>query len=501
MKIVVSGKNKKEEISWDEFKYQTRTKTCLYKKDVLTGFCDFVSLDQIIQYLSCFESGGLPVFLSHPSVKTSTSVFSARLENWKKLGIKNFISPYVKESNETPIENPGVSFVQLSSGTTASQKGFGISRAKLQRQIEEYAKVSGITKDSVIVSWLPVYHDMGLITSVFLPYFIGCKVVIIPTFDWLGNYDLLFKEINEHGGTHCWLPNFCFEVLAESKQDLNIPCKFINCSEMCRKSSMDKFLVRHPKARISCCYALAENVFAVSQCDYDGTVSCGKPLDGTSVRIAECGEIFINGDCLFDAILIDGKFISQIGEYGTGDIGEFINGELIILGRMKEVAKLHGKQIFLPDVDKEVNDQSNVHKGRVVSLGIESQGTQKLVVLYEGPAGEERKIRQVIMQNFEVASEVLRVPDGLLKKTSSGKISRTENVEIYSELTMLLKICADAAGSTVSLDTPMKSDGLLDSFTVMEVLNNLSFKLKRSINWQFDFANLDTPLSFLEALK
>jgi acyl-CoA synthetase (AMP-forming)/AMP-acid ligase II len=499
--IIVSGKNQKEQLSWGEFYAQIEYDKSSHKKDVLTGFCDFISLGQIIKYLACKEAGGIPVFLSHPCVKTSKNVFAARLENWKKLGIKNFISPYINEKNDETIENPGVSFVQLSSGTTANQKGFGISDIKLKRQIEEYAKVCGITKDSVVVSWLPVYHDMGLITSIFLPYIIGCKVVIIPTFDWLGNYDLLFKEINEHGGTHCWLPNFCFEVLTNSKEDLATQCKFINCSETCRKSSMDKFISRHPKAEIACCYALAENVFAVSQADYDGEVSCGPPINGTTVRIGENNEVFIGGDCLFDAMLVDGKFVLQAGEYGTGDVGEITDGKLNIVGRIKEIAKLHGKQIFLPDVDKEINDQTNVHKGRVVSLGIEGQGTQKLVVLYEASTDEDRKIRQVITQNFEVVSEVLRVPDGLLKKTSSGKLSRTENEKVYLELITLLKICSDAAGATIALDTPMKSDGLLDSFTVMEVLNNVSFKLKRPINWQFDFANLDTPLSFMEALK
>jgi acyl-CoA synthetase (AMP-forming)/AMP-acid ligase II len=191
---------------------------------------------------------------------------------------------------------------------------------------------------------------------------------------------------------------------------------------------MNKFLDRHKVAKVSCCYALAENVFAVSQAAYAGEDSvCGAPISGTNVSV-EDGEIVISGDSLFDAFLIDGTFIKAPTEYKTGDMGEITqDGQIKIFGRLKEIAKVYGKQIYLPDMDKEVNDNCDVHRGRVASVAIEEDGTEKIVVLYESSDRQGREIKKCISKSFEVSCLTLRVPDGYLIKTSSGKLSRDEN--------------------------------------------------------------------------
>lgn len=489
-------------LNFSELEAQISNKSSQYRKNVIVGFCDVISESLIVEYLACMKAGGIPVFLSHPSIKSSKEVFQSRLNNWKSLGIHSYKSSFVEEKSlEKEIENSlGISFVQLSSGTTRSQKGFGISLDTLKRQVEEYSTVCGITKDGVIVSWLPVYHDMGLITSIMIPLIVGCKVAIIPTFEWLNDYDLLIGEINKYGGTHCWLPNFAFEILSKGNCRLSAPCQFINCSEPCRKVSMDKFIKSHPLAKISCCYALAENTFAVSQGNYDGTkVNCGKVLPGTKVSICD-GEIEISGNSLFDATLIDGKFVEVSKSYRTGDIGMIDDENVVILGRSKEVAKIHGKQIFLPDVDFEVSSNSLVRPGRVVACCESNDLSESLIVLFEGQKEARLDISRIIKESFDVASVVFWVPDGTLIKTSSGKFARDENLKLYKKLDRLKKKCSEFVSSNVELDTEMKSIGMIDSFSVMELHGKIAADLEMQIDWKFDFRKLDSPMSFLDSL-
>lgn len=508
MNITIYGRNREEERTEQQIQDSIAEKANKFSRNVITGFCDEISFDLIENYLACMNAGGIPVFLSHPSPKSPASVFQSRLNNWKKLGIKNYISSFVKDEDSEKINNPyNISFIQLSSGTTSSQKGFGFSLKKLKEQIREYCKVCNITKDSVIVSWLPIYHDMGLITSIFIPYFIGCKVVIIPTFEWLGSYGLLIDAINKHGGTHCWMPNFAFDVMCNINcDDLLRDCMFINCSEMCREQTISRFLKKFPKAKVEICYALAENVFAVSQGSYEKSdskhLSCGKVLSNTKVDVVD-SEIFISGDCLFDATLQAGRFLEPPTQYNTGDLGCINNlGELIITGRKKEVAKVYGKQIYLPDVDFEINQQASVKKGRVVSFSLTESSSEKIVVMYESDQNNDLEIKKIVKDYLDVICTTIRVPNDTLIKTSSGKLSREENLKYYNQILIFFELLKNY-GYSGSPDCflNLKSDGILDSFSIMEFLTILSSKTKLSIDWNFDFSKLDDFKSFWRALK
>ena len=505
--FVIQRSNGFSRISFEEIEGRISLDKKKYSKNVICGFCDEISLDLIVQYLACREAGGLPVFLSHPSVKTIPALFEERLANWKRLGIGSFYSSFVNEPQSAlfPIENTkNCSFIQLSSGTTASQKGFGISEATLTNQLEYYKNKLQLTKDSVIVSWLPVYHDMGLVTSVFLPLYVGCKSVIIPTFDWLSDYSLFFEAVNKFGGTHCWFPNFCFELYSREcniSRLENENFHIINCSETCRADSVNKFKKLY-KCKISCCYAMAENVFAVSQSDdleeLDGILNCGIP-DGANIELDAQNQIWISGNSLFDALLQDGKLIPQNKEkYNTGDVGVISKEKLYIVGRTKEIVKIFGKQIFLPDVDKEINDRISVHQGRVVSFGDLFCGSESLVVLYEANENYDKEIRETTFRLFGVTAKPSRVPDGILVKTSSGKISREKNKERYEKYKLLGEIVKEYGGIRITFFSNLKSEGLLDSLTLMETVSKLFYQNKQKINWGIDFGSLDSVLSILE---
>ena len=168
-------------------------------------------------------------------------------------------------------------FLQHSSGTTGLQKGVALSHAAVLNQLAAYSDALSLREDDVVVSWLPLYHDMGLIAGFLLPLIQGLPLVLMSPFDWVQHPALLFRAIHDYRATLCWLPNFAYnhcarrirqrdmEGLAAASMRL-----FINCSEPVRHDSHTLFLERFAAngvrpEMLGVSYAMAENTFAVTQ--------------------------------------------------------------------------------------------------------------------------------------------------------------------------------------------------------------------------------------------
>jgi fatty-acyl-CoA synthase len=215
--------------------------------------------------------------------------------------------------------------LQHSSGTTGLKKGVVLTHGQLRRQVDAYAAALSMTRDDTVASWLPLYHDMGLITGFLMPLSLGSVLVAMDPFDWLVKPDLILSAIARFRAAFCWLPNFAFAHLGNTADDnadydLSSVRAFVDCSEPCRADTLETFRARFSRhgltpGAVTACYAMAETVFAVSQSAPgaspqiltvdadrlsmasevrllpDGThgaarlVSCGRPLAGTSVRI------------------------------------------------------------------------------------------------------------------------------------------------------------------------------------------------------------------------
>ncbi|MEM6284680.1 MAG: AMP-binding protein, partial [Chloroflexota bacterium] len=145
--------------------------------------------------------------------------------------------------------NPSLTaFLQHSSGTTGLQKGVALSHAAVLNQIDAYSEAIALNSDDVIVSWLPLYHDMGLIAGFMMPLVQGVPLVLMSPFDWVGHPAMLLRAITDYAGTLCWLPNFAYNHMARRirKRDLegvNLSSMrmFINCSEPVRADSHTLF--------------------------------------------------------------------------------------------------------------------------------------------------------------------------------------------------------------------------------------------------------------------
>jgi acyl-CoA synthetase (AMP-forming)/AMP-acid ligase II len=358
-------------------------------------------------------------------------------------------------------------------------------------QLNTYSEAIQLNTDDVVVSWLPLYHDMGLIAGFLLPLVQGIPLVLMSPFDWVRHPAMLFRAIADYNGTLCWLPNFAYNHCARRirQRDLDGVSvasmrMFINCSEPVRADSHTLFAERFASngvttKMLAVSYAMAENVFAVTQTapgqgsrvdwvaqaalenaltaeptapEADNAirvVSCGAPIRGTQVKVVDAqgqplperrvGEIAIHSDCLLTGYYQrpDLKPFTADGWYLTGDRGYMAAGEVYIIGRSKDLIINGGKNVYPQDIEAIVNSVDGVHPGRAVVFGVpdEREGTELIAVVAEVNTddadvrrGIGLAIRQTVAQQTTVTvSYVHLVGERWLVKTSSGKIARAAN--------------------------------------------------------------------------
>jgi acyl-CoA synthetase (AMP-forming)/AMP-acid ligase II len=393
------------------------------------------------------------------------------------------------QANYAPVPE-AIAFLQHSSGTTGLQKGVALSHRAVLNQLAAYSQAIELNDQDVVVSWLPLYHDMGLIAGFLLPLVAGIPLILMSPFDWVRHPALLFKGINDYHGTLCWLPNFAYNHSARRIRERDMEGisaesmrLFINCSEPVRQTSHRQFLERFAPFGVrpdmlGVSYAMAENTFAVTQTEPGQTirldiidqvaleekgeavpvdsslpmavtkVSCGPPIQGTSIRIVNntgkalsdrrIGEVAIRSNCMLTSYYKRPDLQPfQNGWYLTGDRGYMAEGELFVIGRSKDLIINAGKNIYPQDIEAIVNGVEGIHAGRVVVFGVpdEREGTELIVVVAEVDTEDtaERKelnkrIRQEVAQKSMVtAAYVTLVEPRWLLKTSSGKIARAAN--------------------------------------------------------------------------
>jgi fatty-acyl-CoA synthase len=394
-----------------------------------------------------------------------------------------------------------IAFLQHSSGTTGLQKGVALSHTALFRQLDRYAAALGFTADDRIASWLPLYHDMGLIAGFLMPVLCGAELILMSPFDWVRAPYRLMQAVSHYRATLSWMPNFAYLFCAQKIRardleglDLSSWRGIINCSEPVHWKSHQAFAEKFQlyglrENSLGTCYAMAENVFAVTQSRLGCPVatdtisqrafitervarppaageptlrmlSCGRPLDGYEIRILDdarqeaparaLGEIALRTDCMLTGYFHRDDITTQAfldGWYLTGDLGYLADGELYVTGRKKDLIIVGGKNVYPQDIEALAGEVTGVHPGRVVAFGIydEDMGTEQVVIVAEtdmDPQSDSwdqstqalsEAIRSVVNGGTDIVVRDVRiVKRGWLLKTSSGKIARSSNRDQYA---------------------------------------------------------------------
>jgi acyl-CoA synthetase (AMP-forming)/AMP-acid ligase II len=409
----------------------------------------------------------------------------------------------ISDASEAELPEAGFSpdslaFIQHSAGTTGLQKGVALTHTAVLQHLDRLSAALTIdsSRDSVY-SWLPLYHDMGLIACFMLPMVCHVPVVMQSPLDWVMHPDTMLQIFTEHKCTLAWLPNFAFQFVPRrtprerwSRHDMSSARLLINCSEPVRASSMNEFYgafapIGLKQSALQSSYAMAENVFAVTQSGIEGTggpsviwadpqrfrsehliapleknapgsisfTSSGRLLPGNEAHIVgeagdilaqgSVGEIAIRSDSLFHGYYNRADLTDQVirdGWYYTGDLGFLLDDELYVVGRKKDLLILGGENIYPQDVEEIVCGHPSVHDGRAIALGIYNPdlGTEDLVVVAEvddevhSQRAEEieREIRSSVVGEMGVAVRTIFLkPPKWIVKSTAGKAARSSTRE------------------------------------------------------------------------
>ena len=385
--------------------------------------------------------------------------------------------------------------LQHSSGTTGLQKGVALSHQAVFNQLNAYGKSLSLVENDVVVSWLPLYHDMGLIAGFIMPILSGTHLVLMSPFDWVRAPYKLMRSVSKYHGTLSWLPNFAYNFCAQKIRDRHLEGVdlstwrvVVNCSEPVRWESHQAF---HEKfgayglkyEALQTSYAMAENVFAVTQSPLgsepalveidrealmtervakspvDGRptmkmLSSGRPLENVNVKVLDenrkevidgtIGEVALRSDCMLTAYYHREDATEKAfadGWYLTGDYGFTRNGELFVSGRKKDMIIVGGKNVYPQDLEALTYEVPGVHAGRSVAFGMynDEEGTEDVVIIAEvnsEDSVEQQKIadaiRSHVTKNSAIALRYVKAVDSKwILKTSSGKTARAANKEKF----------------------------------------------------------------------
>lgn len=469
---------KDNEITYRQLDSFTSKVRCWVKdKDIKEGQIGFIFLPQtpsaILWFFGLMSAGIIPSFMPLPSAKqddkkywdshkqllklTNPSVIITTEEwldefNLASEGIncevynEYILSSYV-QTTETQSTLSDIAFLQHSSGTTGLKKGVALTHKAVINQIESYSKAIESTSEDVVVSWLPMYHDMGLIACTIMPLIMGQTIVLLDPFEWVGKPITLFQAITRYKGTLVWLPNFSFDHLrrtisSRKFEGLNVSSirAFINCSEPCKAVTFDRFTEHFDSIgvtdeQLQVCYAMAETVYAATQTilynkvnrlwvddkellnnvvkitsDGVGTelLSCGKALKGCDITIlnpnsneavgdAQIGEVVISGEFLFDGYYNRPNKTQDVYDgttYRTRDLGFIHNNELYVLGRKDDLIICNGRNYFAHEIEKIINQLPQIKPGRNVALGIynEQIGSNEIYLVQERSSNDSISI-------------------------------------------------------------------------------------------------------------
>jgi acyl-CoA synthetase (AMP-forming)/AMP-acid ligase II len=407
-------------------------------------------------------------------------------------GVRAVLEPAELESEPPLTQFPeadaeDVAFLQYTSGSTGQPRGVVLTHRNVVSTCHFMSEAAGLTPDDRVVSWLPLYHDMGLIGCSFTPPLTATPLWLLPPD--LRNPRQWLELLTEIRATFTVSPDFGYRncvrnVRDTSGLDLSSLRAALSGAEPVRVSTIRSF-ERHfgLKDIVAPCYGLAEATLAVAiwpfgvpiRTDPSGRfVSVGRPCRGVGVKIVPpgdqdtpaeprrtsnrppsalpeltvpattIGEICVSGPGVMRGYHNNpeatANVLSPDGWLRTGDLG-FLDAEgyLYITGRLKDVIIVGGENIVPADLEEVIDQVSGIRYSAVVAVDSERTGTQRLYVVAEvrGEADAEASrrltgeiVRRVHEERGHRPARVLLVQPGTIPKTSSGKIQRSRLAEM-----------------------------------------------------------------------
>ena len=402
-------------------------------------------------------------------------------------------APAGASDERAPIDDPDLAFLQFTSGSTAAPKGVMVTHGNLKANCNAilYDGIQAKTPcDDVAVSWLPLYHDMGLIGCVLCPLVAKMPAAYIPTLAFIKNATLWLETIHKHRASLTFAPNFAYALVTKrakpeqiARWDLSSMRAFGCGAEPINPDTMRAFVKAmapaglKPEALLPC-YGMAEATLAMSfvrldeplrtdRIDSDryhgeaqavpvsngaaflDVVSCGRTFPGHQVVAKdEQGRILPDravGELCFRGPSVSGgywknpaatKAAFRDGWLHTGDLGYLVSGDVFVSGRIKDILIVNGRNYHPQRLEWLVDEIPGVRRGSAVVFTRPGAASEEIVVAAESRSQDVAALKAEIVgrvsEEFQLAvSDVALVPPGTLPKTSSGKLQRRKTREQY----------------------------------------------------------------------
>jgi fatty-acyl-CoA synthase len=402
---------------------------------------------------------------------------------------------------DVQVDPEDLAFLQFTSGSTSRPKGVVVTHRNLAWNSESFM-IHGLKKDSSFdkgVSWLPLFHDMGLIGFVIGPLFTNIPVVFLPTASFVRNPRIWLDKIHQHRGTITYAPNFAYALVSKRVKEKDVAALDLSClrrtgcgAEPIQAKTLREFAEKlapakfDPKSFLPS-YGMAEATLAITFVPADSgvrsdtvekaglergeanppaeaapaqdLVNCGHAFPEHEIAIVDeqgnrlgdrkVGQIITRGPSVSNGYYLEPELTSESFKVGpgghtwlyTGDLGYLIAGEVFICGRLKDMIIVRGRNFYPSDLEWAVSELPGVRRGNVVAFSSDIDGDEQLVIAAEGMSAEAENLKTAIAQRINAdfaltPHEVLIVPQGTLPRTSSGKPQRRKTRQLYQDGTL-----------------------------------------------------------------
>ena len=425
--------------------------------------------DLMNAFLGVMWLGAIPAFLPHPNPKVDPERFYANLRQLvsssrpaailTRAPVREILeAPHGSEAapllltldelsgqglSEAP-ERHGpedIALIQYSSGSTGQQKGAALSHRAILAEIRGVGDFFAITRDDSFITWVPLYHDWGLVCVALHSLAIGTNFTLLSPIDWIRRPASLFEAVQTHRPTIYYLPNFAFNFMTQRIRDEDMEGVDLSCLRLCCNGAEPCFYDSHRgfvdrfaawglrEDSLGIVYGMAEvtnSVIAAGHqepievdsidrtvlqrqlrarpvdshhADPQRVLGVGRALGGTEFKIVDddrremparqVGEVAIRSRAVMHGYHRNepatAAVLDEDGWYYSGDMGYRVGESLFITGRKTDMIITGGVNIYPQDIEEIVGEHPDAVAGRVAAIGVDDveSGTQTIVVIAE----------------------------------------------------------------------------------------------------------------------
>ena len=397
--------------------------------------------EHVERHTRILANAGAEILLTFPAARPVARRLQSKVRGLRQvLGVAEIAEPAYAAALPPATPPDSIALLQYTSGSTGEPKGVVLTHTHLLANIRVMGRAIEAGNNDVFVSWLPLYHDMGLIGAWLASLYFGCRLILMPPTAFLARPVRWLRAIHEHHGTLSAAPNFGYELAARRVTDdelrgldLSSLRVMFNGAEPVSSETLERFQQRfapcglRPQA-MTPVYGLAEagvgltfptvgrtpvvdhidrtllargaEARAVPETATDAAsfVSCGRPLPGYRLRVVDErglevaerneGNLQFTGPSATSGYYRNPAATASLlcGEWrNTGDRGYLAGGELYVTGRTKDIVIRRGRHIYPEEIERAVGEIEGVRRGCVAVLGTQEResGTERLIILAE----------------------------------------------------------------------------------------------------------------------